>query len=73
MTEYKGYGIVTEGFFLHKKIVSPGQGGGLPNQLKGLFTNETFAKQAIDYYLTIKQEIEDRPPPVKKVKLTPRG
>lgn len=72
MTEYKNYVIEGDGTFGMKVIKYPGRGGGIPNCLQGLFSNEKWAKQAIDQYLAFKQEEEDKPAPIKKVKLFPR-
>lgn len=72
MTEYRNYVIEGDGTFGMKVIKYPGAGGGIPNCLKGSYSNEKLAKQAIDVYLTFKQEEADKPAPIKKVKLTPR-
>lgn len=70
--DYKGYKIVGDGTFGMKKIKYPGVGGGLPKQLEGSFTKAQEAMWAIDYYLAVKQAYEDKPEPIKKVKLYPR-
>lgn len=72
MTQYRNYVIEGDGTFGMKVIKYPGAGGGIPNCLKGSYSNEKLAKQAIDVYLTFKQEEEDKPAPIKKVKLYPR-
>lgn len=69
---YKGYVIEGDGTFGMKVIKFPGRGGGLPKCLEGSFTKASDAQYAIDLYLTHKQEEEDRPAPIKKVKLYPR-
>lgn len=68
--EYKGYrieGDKTYGMFLIKTSV-----GTLPDVLKGSFTRTREAQWAIDQYDLVKQERENKPAPIKKVKLTPR-
>lgn len=68
--EYKGYRIEgdrTYGMFLIKTNV-----GSLPDILKGSFTRTREATYAIDQYEIVKQERENKPAPIKKVKLTPR-
>jgi hypothetical protein len=74
--EYLGYKIEGDGTFGMKVIKLIGFGGGLPKILEGSFTRTIEAKQAIDYYLSVKKEIQEekdsKPPYVKKVKLFPR-
>ena len=70
MMEYKGYkieGDKTFGMFLIKTSV-----GSLPDVLKGRYTKTREAQFAIDQYEILKEERENRPAPIKKVKLTPR-
>lgn len=69
---YNGYNIESDNSFGLKYVKYPGQGGQVPEMLKGAYTTYREAQKAIDHYLAIKKEIEDRPPPIKKVKLTPR-
>ena len=69
--EYRGYkieGDKTFGMYLIKTIGS----GGLPDVLKGSYTKTKEAQWAIDQYVLLKEEKENRPAPIKKVKLTPR-
>lgn len=70
--EYKGYKIEGDGTFGMKVIKVIGFGGTLPEVLKGAYSKAVDAMQAIDSYLVIKQERDNRPPPIKKVKLYPR-
>lgn len=70
--EYRGYRIEGDGVFGMKLIKFPGQGGQISNYLKGMFTNFNEAKKAIDYYKDMVEERENKPEPIKKVKLTPR-
>jgi hypothetical protein len=70
--EYKGYKIEGDGTFGMKVIKVIGFGGGLPKVLEGSYTKAILAIQAIDQYLLQRQEKDDRPPPIKKVKLFPR-
>jgi len=65
--------IESDGTFGMSVIKSPGRGGQIPDIFRGSYTRIREAKLAIDQYLRFKQEIEDRPPPIKKVKLYPRG
>lgn len=69
---YKGYTIENDGSFGLKFIKLPGQGGTVPDILRGTYTSYREAIKAIDYYVHIRQEYENRPAPIKKVKLTPR-
>lgn len=69
--EYRGFkieGDKTFGMFLIK-TVGPGS---LPDVLKGSYTRTREAQWAIDQYELFKQERDNRPAPIKKVKLTPR-
>ena len=69
--EYNGFrieGDKTFGMFLIKNI-GP---GALPEILKGSFTKTQEAKFAIDQYALIKEERDNKPPAIKKVKLFPR-
>jgi hypothetical protein len=71
MIEYKDYkieGDKTFGMFLIKTI----GGGSLPEILRGSYTKTGEAKLAIDQYRRLQEERDNRPAPVKKVKLTPR-
>jgi len=70
--EYKGYVIESDGTFGMSVIKSPGRGGQIPDMFRGSYTKVREAKMAIDQYILFKQEIENRPPPIKKVKLFPR-
>jgi hypothetical protein len=70
--EYKGYSIEGDGTFGMKVIKYPGRGGAIPHCLEGSFTKAQEAMFAIDQYLLIKQERDNKPEPIKKVKLTPR-
>lgn len=72
MTKYKGYVIEGDGTFGMKVIKYPGQGGTIPVCLSGSFSNDKIAKQSIDIYLTHKEEEENKPERIKKVKLYPR-
>jgi hypothetical protein len=69
--EYQGYKIEgdrTFGMFLIKLL----SGGSLPEILRGSYTKAGEAKLAIDQYRRLQEERDNRPAPVKKVKLTPR-
>lgn len=70
MTEYNGYRIVGDGTFgmFHIRALS----GTIPNILGGAYTRKSFAMADIDRYVTFKEELADKPAPIKKVKLTPR-
>ena len=71
MMEYKGYKIEgdrTFGMFLIKTIGA----GSLPDVLKGSFTRTSEAQLAINRYRSEQEERDNRPAPIKKVKLTPR-
>lgn len=73
MAEYKGYNIEMDGTFGMYNVKTIGKGGGLPDCLQGVFTKPFMAQRAIDAYLVVKAEVDARPPPIQKVKLTPRG
>jgi hypothetical protein len=70
MSEYNGYNIVSDGTFgmFNIKALS----GTIPEILRGAYTRKSFAMADIDKYVAFKAEIEGRPAPIKKVKLTPR-
>lgn len=70
--EYRGYVIEGDGTFGMKVIKYPGRGGAIPQCLEGSFTKAQEAMYAIDQYLLIKEERDNKPEPIKKVKLTPR-
>lgn len=70
--EYKGYVIEGDKTFGMMVIKFPGQGGQVPDILKGTFTKPKEAMRAIDQYVLLKEERDNRPPAIKKVKLTPR-
>lgn len=73
MAEYNGYAVVNDGTFGMTLIQTIGQGGMLPARLQGTFTSPANAHKAIDAYVNMKKAIADKPAPVQKVKLTPRG
>jgi hypothetical protein len=69
--EYKNYRIVgdrTYGMYIIKPHI-----GVLPVVLSGSFQKEQLAKDAIDRYSRTVEERDNKPAPIKKVKLTPRG
>lgn len=70
--EYRGYFIEGDGTFGMKVIKNKGSGA-LPVLLKGSYTKAVMAQADIDIYLLRKQEEEDKPAAIKKVKLFPRG
>ena len=70
--EYKGYVIEGDRTFGMVVIKFPGQGGQLPEVLKGTYTRIKEAMRAIDHYTLLKEGRDNRPPAIKKVKLTPR-
>ena len=70
--EYRGYVIEGDGTFGMKVIKYPGRGGAIPQCLEGSFTKAQEAMYAIDQYLLIKEERDNKPEPIKKIKLTPR-
>lgn len=70
--EYNGFRIEGDGTFGMKVIKTIGAGS-IPEALKGSFSKNIFAQQAIDFYLAEKQErLDSIVPRVKKVKLYPR-
>lgn len=70
--EYRGYLIEGDNTFGMKVIKNKGSGQ-LPTLLKGSYTKAVMAQQDIDIYLLRKEEEENKPAAIKKVKLTPRG
>lgn len=58
-SEYNGYKIVSDGTYGYKEIKSLGRGA-LPLQLRGQFTSEKVARQAIDYHLALKVNKDDK-------------
>lgn len=52
--EYKGFNIVGDGTFGYKKVKRVGSGTA-PKFCSGSFTSESFAKKAIDQYLSGKE------------------
>lgn len=70
--EYKGYKIEGDGTFGMKVIKTIGSGGSLPEMLLGSYTKIIDAMHQIDRYVLIKGERDNKPPAIKKVKLTPR-
>lgn len=72
MTVYREiYDIVGDGTFGMKLIKKVGSGT-LPEMLKGMYSKFENAAHDIDTYLTMKEEQNNRPPIIKKVKLYPR-
>lgn len=71
MTEYKGYRIVGDGTYGMFVVKSIGPGA-IPDMLQGSYLRVVNAKQAIDIYSLHKEERDNKPAPIKKVKLTPR-
>lgn len=59
MSEYNGYKIVGDGTYGYKEIKSLGRGA-LPLALRGVFTTEKVARQAIDYHLATKVNKDDK-------------
>lgn len=59
MSEYNGYKIVGDGTYGYKEIRSLGRGA-LPLALRGVFTTEKVARQAIDYHLATKVNKDDK-------------
>ena len=59
MSEYNGYKIVGDGTYGYKEIKSLGRGA-LPLSLRGSFTTEKVARQAIDYHLATKVNKDDK-------------
>jgi hypothetical protein len=58
-TEYNGYKIVGDGTYGNKEIRSVGRGA-LPLTLRGTFTSEKVARQAIDSHLATKVNKDDK-------------
>lgn len=59
MSEYNGYKIVGDGTYGYKEIKSIGRGA-VPLVLRGVFTSEKVARQAIDYHLATKVNKDDK-------------
>lgn len=57
--EYNGYKIVPDNTYGYKEIKSLGRGA-LPLTLRGQFTSEKVARQAIDYHLATKVNKDDK-------------
>jgi hypothetical protein len=57
--EYNGYKIVGDGTYGYKEIRSVGRGA-LPTTLRGQFTTEKMAKQAIDFHVASKVTKDDK-------------
>ena len=57
--EYKGFSIVGDGTFGYKSIKPIGKGS-VALELRGIFTNYSFAKQAIDAYVSKKGGTDDK-------------
>lgn len=57
--EYNGYKIVGDGTFGHKEIKPLGRGS-IHLSLRGSFTTEKGARQAIDGYLATKVILNDK-------------
>lgn len=58
-TEYSGYKIVGDGTYGYKEVKSIGRGA-IPNSLRGQFTTEKMAKQAIDHHVASKVAKDDK-------------
>lgn len=58
MEEYKGYIIQTAAGTALKEIVTVGKGSVI-KELRGLYTSNVVAKQAIDTYSTRKEVVKD--------------
>ena len=72
MPEYNGYSIEGDRTFGMTLIKTIGHGGSLPDCLQGQYTTPTEARKAVDIYLRDREVEDNKPAPVKKVKLTPR-
>lgn len=59
ITEYNGYKIVSDGTYGCKEIKSLGRGA-IPLPLRGQFTTERVARQAIDNHLASKVTTNDK-------------
>lgn len=57
--EYKGFAIEGDGTFGYKTIKPVGKGS-VALELRGVFTNTGFAKQAIDTYVSKKGGTDDK-------------
>lgn len=57
--EYNGYKIVNDGTYGYKEIKPIGRGS-IHLSLRGKFTTERVARQAIDNYLTSKVNKDDK-------------
>lgn len=57
--EYNGYKIVSDGTYGFKEVRSVGRGA-LPVVLRGQFTTEKVAKQAIDHHVASKVAKDDK-------------
>lgn len=57
--EYNGYKIVGDGTYGCKEVKSIGRGA-IPNSLRGQFTTEKMAKQAIDSHVASKVIKDDK-------------
>lgn len=58
-SDYNGYKIVSDGTYGYKEIKSIGRGA-LPLPLRGQFTTEKVARQAIDNHLATKVMRDDK-------------
>lgn len=57
--EHNGYKIVGDGTYGFKEVRSIGRGA-LPNSLRGQFTTEKSARQAIDFHVASKVTKDDK-------------
>lgn len=71
MTEYKGFRIVGDGTYGMYVVKAIGPGA-IPNVLQGSYSRVKNAQHDIDMYKNEKEERDNRPAPIKKIKLTPR-
>lgn len=53
--EYKGFKIVSDGTMGHYNVMCDGRGS-VPLSLRGMYTNQSFAKKAIDAHLSTKKK-----------------
>lgn len=58
-TEYNGYKIVSDGTYGYKEIKNAGRGS-IHLSLRGKFTTEKVARQAIDQHLASKVNADDK-------------
>lgn len=58
-TEYKGYAIENHGTY-SQKVIKPLGKGSVHLSLRGAYTNESFAKRAIDVYIGEKVETDGK-------------